>query len=134
MLCLDSALLGDYLDGTDDARRFLQRHDAEPWTVSSVVLSEVATGAASGYVAGDVRTVEEAVTSSMDVLDVTARTAVEAAEIQSMLAERGLPLGHRDALVAANAREHAGTLATARTTFRRDGVRDALDVAVYDPR
>ncbi len=134
MLCFDGTLLGDYLDGTDDARRFLQRHESEPWAVSSIVLYEALMGVAHGYVDGDVATVEQAVTASMDVLDVTARTAVEAAELQEALLARGRLVDYRSALVAASAREHGATFATAEAQFRTDDVRAVLDVAIYDPR
>lgn len=133
MLCLDNNLLSDYLDGSDDARRFLSDHEDEPWAVSSIVLYEALVGVVHGYVGGDVPTVREAITSSMDVLETTERTAGEAADLQRELLDRGVPADHPDVLVAANAREHGATFATAEKHFWRDEVREVLDVAVYDP-
>lgn len=133
MLCLDNNLLSDYLDGSDDARRFLSDHEDEPWAVSSIVLYEALVGVVHGYVGGDVPTVREAITSSMDVLETTGQTAGEAADLQRELLDRGVPADHPDVLVAANAREHGATFATAEKHFWRDEVREVLDVAVYDP-
>jgi len=69
----------------------------------------------------------------MDVLPVTERTASEAATLQRDLLERGVPADHPDALIAACAREHGGTFATADTHFWKERVREVLDVAIYDP-
>lgn len=133
MLCLDNNLLSDYLDGRDEAQRFLQQYEDEPWGVSSIVLYEAVLGAIHGYVGGDVPTVHEAITSSMTVFDVTEHTAIKAADLQRDLLSRGVPVDHPDALIAANAREYGGTFATAEKQFWSDDVRDVLDVAVYDP-
>ncbi|WP_132059319.1 PIN domain-containing protein [Halorussus amylolyticus] len=133
MLCLDNNLLGDYLDGSSDARRFLQDHETEPWAVSNIVLYEALMGSIHGYIGGDVATIRQAITSSMDVLDVTERTTVAAAELQEELLARGVPAGHPDALIAASAKEHGATFATAEKHFWNPEVREVLDVAEYDP-
>lgn len=133
MLCLDNNLLSDYLDGSEDARRFLREREDEPWAVSNVVLYEALMGSLHGYIGGDVPTVRHAITASMDVLDVTEQTAVEAADLQEQLLARGVPADHPDALIAASAREHGATFATAEKHFWNDEVRDVLDVAEYDP-
>lgn len=133
MLCLDNNLLSDYLDGKEDARRFLEERESEPWAVSNVVLYEAFMGALHGHVGGDVPTIRQAITSSMAVLDVTEATAVEAADLQEELLSRGVPADHPDTLVAANAREHGATFATAEKHFWNPDVQDVLDVAEYDP-
>lgn len=133
MLCLDNNLLSDYLDGTEAAERFLRQYEHEAWAVSGIVLYEALVGVVHGYIGGDVATVRQAVTSSMDVLDVTERTAVEAADLQRELLARGAPMEHPDVLIAANAREHGATFATAEKGFWNDDVRAVLDIAEYDP-
>lgn len=133
MLCLDNNLLSDYLDGSEDARRFLENYEDEPWVVSNVVLYEAFMGSIHGYIGGDVPTIRQAVTSSMDVLDVTERTAVEAADLQNELLSRGVPADHPDSLIAANAREHGATFATAEKHFWKPEVQEVLEVAEYDP-
>ena len=133
MLVFDSTLVGDYLDGTAEARAFLERHEHEAWAVPSLVLYEALMGCVHGYVGGSPPTVRQAITASMDVLPVTERTAREAASLQDELLARGVPADHPRALVAATAREHGGTFATADRDFWSDSVRAVVPVAEYDP-
>lgn len=133
MLVLDTNLLSDYLDGTDDARRFLQQYEHEAWAVPAIVLYEAYMGAIHGYIDGSPDTIRQAVTASMDVLEVTERTANEAAALQDELLSRGVPADHPDALIAAAAREHGATFATAEKHFWQDDVQSVLSVAEYDP-
>jgi len=133
VLVLDNNLLSDYLDGTDSARQFLERHDDEAWAVPSIVLYEAYMGCVHGYIDGDPSTIRQAVTASMDVLDVTGRTADEAATLQRLLLDRGVPADHPDALIAAAAREHGGVFATAEKHFWNDDVRDIVPVEEYHP-
>ncbi|MEE6209689.1 PIN domain-containing protein [Salarchaeum sp. III] len=133
MLVLDNNLLSDYLDGRDAARDFLEQYDDEPWAVSSIVLYEAYLGCVHGYIDGSPETVRRAVTMSMDVLDATARTADEAATLQDELLSLGVPADHPNALIAASAREHGATFATAEKHFWRDDVQSVLPVAEYDP-
>jgi predicted nucleic acid-binding protein len=67
------------------------------------------------------------------VLDVTERTADEAAAVQAALLDQGAPADHPDALIAASAREHGGTFATAEKHFWKEEVRSVVPVAEYDP-
>jgi predicted nucleic acid-binding protein len=133
MLVLDNNLLSDYLDGRESARAFLGGYDAEAWAVPTIVLYEAYMGCIHGYIGGSPETIREAVTASMEVLAVTGRTADEAAALQEKLLEQGVPADHPDALIAASAREHGATFATAERHFWRDEVRSVLDVAAYEP-
>lgn len=133
MLVLDNNLLSDFLDGTDEAREFLIRYEDEAWGVSSIVLSEALMGSVYEYIDGSPDEIRRAITASMDVLDVTERTAVEAAALQEELLDRGVPADHPGALIAASAREHGATFATAEKHFWRDEVQSVLSVAEYDP-
>ncbi len=133
MLVLDNNLLSDYLDGKTCAKEFLRDREAEPWAVSGIVLYEAYMGSVHGYIDGDVGTIREAVTSSMDVLSVTGQTASVAADLQDQLLERGVPADHPDTLIAASAVEHGGTFATAEKHFWHPDVREVLDIAAYDP-
>ena len=133
MLVLDSNLLSDYLDGKDTARVFLERYEHEEWAVSAIVLYEAYMGCIHGYIDGSPDTIRRAVTMSMDVLDVTDQTADEAASLQDELMDRGVPADHPDALIAASAREHGGTFATAEKHFWKGEVQTVLPVAKYDP-
>lgn len=133
MLVLDNNLLSDYLDGKDDARRFLERYEQEAWAVSAIVLYEAYMGSVHGDIDGSPEIIRRAVTTSMDVLDVTEQTANEAASLQEDLSSRGVPADHPDALIAASAREHGATFATAEKHFWKDDVQSVLSVAEYDP-
>lgn len=121
------------MSGSTAARRFLEKYEAEPWVVSNVVVYETFMGSLHGYIDGDVSTIRQDVTASMDVLDVTEQTAVEAADLQNELLARGVPADNPDTLIAANAREHGATFATAEKHFWKSEVQDVLDVAEYDP-
>lgn len=132
MLCLDNSVLSEYLAGTAEARRFLTQYEQEPWVVSSIVLYEALLGCVHGYIDGDPTDVRQAITAAMDVLEVTEDTAAEAAALQSALMERGVPVGHPDALIAANAREHGAAFATADQSFWQEGVSEVLTVRRYE--
>ena len=133
MLVFDNNLLSDYLDGTEPARQFLTQHEQRAWAVPSIVLYEAYMDCVHGYIDGTPAELRQAVTTSMDVLDVTERTATEAVSLQEKLLDRGVPADHPDALIAAAAREHGGTFATAEKLFWKDSVQTVLDVAKYDP-
>ena len=133
MLVLDNNLLGDYLDGTASARQFLEQYTQDVWAVSSIVLYEAYMGSVHGHIDGSPETIRQAVTASMEVLDVTEGTANEAAALQGELLDRGVPAAHPDTLIAATARQHGAQFATAEKHFWNEGVREVLDVAEYDP-
>lgn len=133
MLVLDNNLLSDYLAGEDAARRFLVRYEQEGWGVPSIVLYEAYMGCIHGYIDGSPERVKRAVTSSMEVLEITEQTASEAATLQAELRDRGVPADHPDALIAASAREHGAAFATAEKHFWNDDVQSVLSVAEYDP-
>lgn len=134
MLVLDNTLLSDYLDGKPAARQFLQQYDQAVWTVPSIVLYEAYMGSVHGYIDGSPVIIRQAVTTSMDVLAVTAQTADEAVALQEDLLNRGVPADHPDVLIAASAREHGGVFATAEKHFWKDDVQAVLDVAEYNPK
>lgn len=133
MLVFDNTLLSDYLDGTDAARQFLRQYEQEVWAVPSLVLYEAYMGSIHGYIGGSPTEIKHAVTTSMEVLEVTAQTTSEAAALQEELLSYGVPADHPDALIAASAREHGGTFATAEKHFWNDDVHSVLSVAEYDP-
>lgn len=133
MIVLDNNLLSDYLDGEETARQFLQRHEQEVWAVSAIVLYEAQTGCVHGYLDADAKTVRQAITTGMEILEVSERIAEGATTLQKRLLDRGVPADHPDALIAASAREHGGTFATAQKHFWKDEVQDVLSVAKYHP-
>jgi len=133
MLVVDNDLLSDYLDGKDEAREFLIQSEDEAWAVSSIVLYEALMGSVHGFIGGSPAETRRAVIASMDVLGVTERTATEAAALQEELLDCGVPADHPDVLIAASAREHSATFATAETHFHRRETQEVLDVTAYEP-
>nr|WP_303650293.1 PIN domain-containing protein [Halalkalicoccus sp. NIPERK01] len=129
---MDNTVLSDYLDGKEEARRFLRRYEDRRWTVSTVVVYEAFMGSLYGYIGGDVPTIESAITASMDVLPVTIETAREAGELQRELLDLGVPTHLPDGLIAANAREHGAAFVTGDEHFWKEGVREVLDVIEYE--
>lgn len=133
MLVFDNNLFSDYLDGKDAARQFLRQYEQTAWAVPSIVLYEAYMGCVHGYIEKSPQELRQAVLTSMDVLDITEQTANEAVSLQEELMSRGVPTDHPDALIAASAREHGGTFATAEKHFWKDEIQSVLSVAEYDP-
>ncbi|WP_458190392.1 PIN domain-containing protein [Haladaptatus sp. NG-WS-4] len=133
MLVLDNNLLSDYLDGKEIARQFLQQYEQDVWAVSSIVLYEAYIGCVHGYLDTSPEIIRQAVTTSMDVLEITEQTANEAASLQKYLMSLGVPADHPDALIAASAREHGARFATAEKHFWKDEVQSVLSVEEYNP-
>ena len=133
MLVFDNNLLSDYLDGKDAARQFLRQYEQTAWAVPSIVLYEAYMGCVHGYIEKPPQELRQAVLTSIDVLDITEQTANEARSLQEELLSRGVPADHPDALIAASAREHGGTFATAEKHFWKDEIQSVLSVAEYDP-
>ncbi len=133
MLLLDNTILSDYLAGVDTARQFLEQYEQEVWAVSSIVLYEAYMGCVHGYIDATPAMVRQAVNTSMTVVDVTQQTAAEAETLQQELLELGAPADSPDVLIAATAREHGGTFATADKHFWKPEIKEVLSVAQYDP-
>ena len=133
MLVLDNTILSDYLAGVDTARGFLQQYEQEVWAVSSIALYEAYIGCAHGYIEATPEMVKQAITASMTLVDVTPQTAAEAEVMQRELLELGIPADSPDILIAAAAREHGGTFATADKHFWKPEMESVLSVAKYDP-
>lgn len=131
MLALDNSLLSDYLVGRDAAEAFLDDWSEEPWMISSIVQYEAYAGSLYGHREPSFEAVESAITSSMEVADVTAATAKKAAELQAELLDRGVPAESPDIIIAANAAENGATLATSDQFFWQDEVQEVLSVAEY---
>lgn len=133
VLVFDTNLLSDYLNGVADAQSFLTEYEHNRWGVPSIVLFEVLMGSLYGHIDATPDEITRAVTASMDVLETTRETAIEAHALQADLHDRGAPVDHLDAVIAASARERGGRFATAEKQFWTDDVRAVLDVAAYDP-
>ncbi|CAI50424.1 homolog to endonuclease VapC [Natronomonas pharaonis DSM 2160] len=133
LLVIDTNLLSDYLNGTDEARAFLAAFERDRWGVPSIVLFEALMGSLYGHIDATPDEIVRSVDSSMEVLETGMETAIEAQELQAALLSRGAPVDQLDALIAAAALEHGGTFATAEKQFWTDDVQEIIQVEPYDP-
>ena len=130
MLCFDTNLLGDYLDGVDAAKTFLEGFEAESWGVPSPVLFEAYMGAIYGRPRGTVDDVHAA-TREFEVLTVGDDTVLRAAHLQEDLKSDGVELELVDAILVAAADEHGATFATNDGTLLEPAVRERVGVVEY---
>lgn len=133
MLFLDNNVLSEYVRGKDSAAEFLDDYDDEEWAICSIVLYEALEAAIHGYIDLNPATLKEYLTASLEIVDVTERTATEAQALQRQLMDRGVQAENPDVLIVAAATEHGGTFATAEKLYWRDDVQDVIDVAEFDP-
>ena len=130
MLCFDTNLLGDYLDGVDDAKTFLEGFESESWGVPSLVLFEAYMGAIYGRPRGTVDDVHAA-TREFEVLAVGGDTVLRAATLQESLKSDGVELELVDAILVAAADEHGATFATNDGGILDAIVEKRIDVVEY---
>ncbi|AZH23854.1 PIN domain-containing protein [Haloplanus aerogenes] len=130
MLCFDTNLLGDYLDGIAAAKVFLEGYETEPWAVPSLVLFEAYMGAIYGRPRGTIEDVYAA-TREFEVLDIGDDTVLRAARLQKDLESSGIELESVDALLVASADEHGATFATNDGTLLEPAVGERIDVIEY---
>lgn len=130
MLCFDTNLLGDYLDGRERAREFLANYERERWAIPSMGLFEAYMGAIYGRPRGSVEDVFEA-TRSFEILPVDDDVALRAARLQRDLKAEGVELGFVDATLAASADCAGASFATADETLWKKPVATRIDVVEY---
>ena len=133
MLVFDTSLLSDYLHGTESARTFLKAREQQEWAVPTIVQYEATMGVLYGHIDCSVERVKESMHASFTMLETTPDTVGEAIEIQQALLDSGTPLEPLDTLIAASAREHDGSLATADQQFWRPSVKSVIPVERYEP-
>ena len=119
MLCFDTNLLGDYLDGVDAARTFLEEYETEPWAVPSLVLFEAYMGAVDDV---------DAATREFEVLAIGDDTVLRAARIQDELKSAGVELEFVDAILVAAADEHGASFATNDGGILDPAVKERVDI------
>lgn len=133
MICLDSNLVSDYLTGHEPAKVFLDAHPQEDLVVAATTMVELYMGTLHGHFDGDLDDTREALGwLGLDVLQHDHRTALEAAQLQQQLLDRGTPLSAMDVMIGGVARMNGAALATNDGDFLNDDVRSVLDVIEYD--
>jgi predicted nucleic acid-binding protein len=115
MNCLDSSFVIDFLDpdaeNHDAADGWMREHSDEPLLVPYICAFEVLRGAARANV-GYERAKSFLRSRGVDVESSGLTEAVDAAEFDAELHERGTPLSARDTLVASCAHRTGYTLVT----------------------
>lgn len=131
MLYLDNDVLAKYARPNPDPEvvAFLAQHSGEPWAVSALVAYEFASFYDRSRRREMLRQLETEVVDEITPID--AETSLEAADLRTLLANVGTALDTGDLLVAATARQHGGTLATAnRNDFDKPPIHELLDVVI----
>lgn len=130
MLCFDTTLLADYLDGHASAQAFLERYEPDVWATPSLAQFEAYMGALIGRPRGSLEDVHDA-TSGLEILPVTDETALTSARLQRRLRDDGVQLSAVDAVLAGVANEHGAVFGTSDEAFWADPVKRHVDVAEY---
>lgn len=129
MICLDSSIVVDYLNGASYVEQLLAT-TAEPVAVPRLVRYELYAGALRS---DDPTETIDAVDQALDwteSLGFTEAAARDAARIRADLLAMGTPIGAADILIAGITRAEGATLITRDTDFER--VPD-LQLTVLDP-
>jgi len=133
MILLDNDVLRKARDANPDPAvlSYLERHRDDPWLVSAIVLYEYLTYYGSDGTRRQQRYELKRMLNRVVPFD--EETAAEAADIENSLDAVGTSLDVADLLIAATAREHGATLATANADdFDKEPIRQLLDVDIVD--
>lgn len=129
MICLDSSVIIDYLDGAQYVEAFLES-TTEPIAVTRLVKYELYVGALrSSDPSETIGAVDQALEWTR-TLEFTDSAAKEAAMTRAAMLDDGTPIGAADTLIAGLAREAGATLVTRDGDFERV---PQLQVSVLDP-
>lgn len=129
MLYLDNDVLAKFARPNPDPAvvQYLKNHSSEPWGISALVAYEFVSFYPQSQRQGKLRQLEQNVLDEISPID--AQTSLEAANLGSLLENAGTSLDTGDLLVAATARQHGGTLATAnKNDFDRQPIHELVDV------
>ena len=131
MLYLDNDVLAKYARPDPDPKvvQYLKQRSADPWGISAIVAYEFVSFYEQSVRRDKLRQLDTGVVDEITPID--AETSIEAADLQTSLTTAGTSLDTGDLLVAATARQHDGTLATAnRNDFDKSPVHQLLDVDI----
>lgn len=131
MLYLDNDVLAKFARPNPNPAvvQYLKARNAEPWGISALVAYEFVSFYPRSQRQEKLRRLEQDVLNEISPIDT--RTSLEAANIRSLLESTGTSLDTGDLLVAATARQHSGTLATAnKTDFDKQPIHELVDVDI----
>lgn len=130
MRVFDATFLIDYGRGVDATAEYLREYPDERFVVPAPVLTEFLLGAVHGRGTTDLAKFESEL-SWADVVGLDRETARSAAVIADEIDPQGPQLTAIDAVVAAVARDHGGTVVSVDTDLTHDAVRRVVDVDEY---
>ena len=131
MLYLDNDVLAKFARPNPDPAvvQYLKEHSSEPWGISALVAYEFVSFYPQSQRREKLRQLEQDILNEISPIDT--QTSLEAANLRSLLENAGTSLDTGDLLVAATARQHSGTLATAnKNDFDKQPIHELLDVEI----
>lgn len=131
MLYLDNDVLAKFARPNPDPAvvQYLKNHSSEPWGISAFVAYEFVSFYPQSQRREKLRQLEQDILNEISPIDT--QTSLEAANLRSLLENSGTSLATGDLLVAATARQHSGTLATAnKNDFDKQPIHELLDVDI----
>ncbi len=131
MLYLDNDVLAKFARPDPDPAviEFLKQHRTESWAISTIVAYEFLSFYSQSRRREKLQLLEQRIVNEITPFET--RTSLEAANIQELLTNTDTSLDTGDLLIAATARQHGGTLATAnKNDFDKPAVRQLLDVEI----
>lgn len=133
MLFLDNDVLAKYARPDPDPQvvTYLKDHHAEPWAISAIVAFEFLSYYDQQRQRRKLETLQTEVVDEITPFDT--QTALEAANLQNALGKTQTSLSTGDLLIAATARQHGGTLATAnKNDFNKPQIHELMTVDIVD--
>jgi len=131
MLYLDNDVLAKFARADPDPAvvRYLRERSSEPWAISAIVAYEFVSFYPRTQRSEKLRELEQNVLNEISPLDT--QTSLEAANLRSLLENAGVSLDTGDLLIAATARYHGATLATAnKNDFDKQPIRELVDIDI----
>ena len=131
MLYLDNDVLAKFARPAPDPAvvQYLKTHSSEPWGISALVAYEFVSFYPQSQRRDKFQQLEQRVLNEVSPIDT--ETSLEAADLRSLLEDAGTSLDTGDLFIAATARQHGGTLATAnKNDFDKEPIHELLDIDI----
>ena len=131
MLYLDNDVLAKFARPNPDPAvvQYLKEQSSEPWGISALVAYEFVSFYPQSQRQAKLRQLEQDILN--EISPIGTQTSLEAANLRSLLQHAGTSLDTGDLFVAATARQHSGTLATAnKNDFDKQPIHELLNVEI----
>ena len=131
MLYLDNDVLAKFARPNPDPAvvQYLKDRSSEPWGISTLVAYEFLSFYPQSQRQEKLRQLEQDILNEISPIDT--QTSLEAANLKSLLETADISLDTGDLFIAATARQHSSTLATAnKNDFDKQPIHELLDVEI----